>query len=623
MKKFNLKAASIMLAAAMTAANAVPAFATSATSETESASGSLEGMISDDYGYGTDGSNGTGSLPNWSPYGTTAATTATTAAANPLPVISPTKPTTTNDLPTIPQTTSYPVPVISQPETLPTIPQTTALPTVAPITTTTALPTVAPATTTDGQIADNNNIYQITNGKATLIRCGQSGTTIEIPSTVQGYPVIAIGDYAFKGRSDVLELRIAEGIVTIGQYAFYDCQALEKVVLPGSLESIGDFAFHCGGVFYAPKYSYAYNYLGKFSIIMKDSETCDYTQPADAANAELTAANIVWFAQQYEEQKETAIAAYKKLNLNLDDTAHFVSAYFIDWNMDGIIDLVVDVANNNGEGGTCYVFTLMEGSFVQIYTGPIFSEVKVYYRDGNPNNYTYIVEKTEYDKGYKEVISFLSVSGTTFTVSAIAEKQVYNGLTTYIQYYGGQPMKITDETYASLEAQAFQGKKLDYNILAFNKYLTDRDRAIDESYNAFVNSLTREAKAKTVEVNGIYYLVGNRAANVCAADPNITEADVLPSIEGVPVRVIGDYGFKGCTQLKKFKGSYYLERLGAYSLYDCTQLQQVVLPETMSSIAQYALNCGATFIIPSDNDFLKQSFGNNPNVRVVYGSDYQ
>lgn len=67
-------------------------------------------------------------------------------------------------------------------------------------------------------------------------------TSIEIPETISGLPVTAIGDYAFNGCS-LSSITIPGSVKTIGKYAFSMSSNLKSVTIPDSVEFIDLRAF--------------------------------------------------------------------------------------------------------------------------------------------------------------------------------------------------------------------------------------------------------------------------------------------------------------------------------------------------------------------------------------------
>ncbi len=92
---------------------------------------------------------------------------------------------------------------------------------------------------------DNNYIYEIINDKEAIIiehRYLESDK-IDIPSSVDGYSVIGIGDNVFYGEDSVAEVIIPDSIVSIGAGAFAYCSNLVSVTMGSGVTDIGEGAF--------------------------------------------------------------------------------------------------------------------------------------------------------------------------------------------------------------------------------------------------------------------------------------------------------------------------------------------------------------------------------------------
>jgi hypothetical protein len=90
--------------------------------------------------------------------------------------------------------------------------------------------------------------YRVSNGEAeiyndydTAIPTSTNGA-ITIPSTLGGYPVTSIGDYAFYECGRLSSVTIPEGVTSIGDYAFEDCWKLKKLDIPSTVKSIGRYS---------------------------------------------------------------------------------------------------------------------------------------------------------------------------------------------------------------------------------------------------------------------------------------------------------------------------------------------------------------------------------------------
>lgn len=80
-------------------------------------------------------------------------------------------------------------------------------------------------------------------GGVKIVGYSGSQTTLEIPSTIGGKTVVAIGDEVFAQSYLLTEIVIPDTVKEIGNRTFQGCLALEKIVIPDSVTSIGDYAF--------------------------------------------------------------------------------------------------------------------------------------------------------------------------------------------------------------------------------------------------------------------------------------------------------------------------------------------------------------------------------------------
>ena len=98
-----------------------------------------------------------------------------------------------------------------------------------------ALPAVVQAQSTNGLS------YVTNNGAITITGYDDSGTEVIIPGTINGLPVTAIGESAFRG-SALTSVTIGNGVTRIGDFAFM-FSGLISVTIPDSVTSIGAYAF--------------------------------------------------------------------------------------------------------------------------------------------------------------------------------------------------------------------------------------------------------------------------------------------------------------------------------------------------------------------------------------------
>lgn len=125
---------------------------------------------------------------------------------------------------------------------------------------------------------EGNYYYTVTDGVATItdVKTAELTGTVTVPSTLGGYPVVAIANSAFSSATKIVSLIVPEGIKTagnqafsgmtgmitvefkgieeIGQYAFTGCSKLTDVNLGPAIKKIDDYAFQ--GVAYINKITF-------------------------------------------------------------------------------------------------------------------------------------------------------------------------------------------------------------------------------------------------------------------------------------------------------------------------------------------------------------------------------
>ncbi len=107
--------------------------------------------------------------------------------------------------------------------------------------------------------------YSIQDGQATVTGYLGSGGTVAVPARIDGCPVVAVGDGAFRG-ADITAVILPDTVETVGWFAFADCAGLESVTLPAAVRSISYAAFEnctrltvlCGRDSYAARWAASY-----------------------------------------------------------------------------------------------------------------------------------------------------------------------------------------------------------------------------------------------------------------------------------------------------------------------------------------------------------------------------
>lgn len=121
--------------------------------------------------------------------------------------------------------------------------------------------------------SDAQFTYEVgSNGAVITGYLGKDGD-VSIPARLGGFPVVAISDRAFAGRTDLVSVTLPEGVVTVGWFAFSGCVSLTCVSIPQSVTMIEYGAFEncttstltvqCAAGSYAERYARSYGMITK------------------------------------------------------------------------------------------------------------------------------------------------------------------------------------------------------------------------------------------------------------------------------------------------------------------------------------------------------------------------
>ena len=91
--------------------------------------------------------------------------------------------------------------------------------------------------------------YKIVGDHAVVTGCSDTATEITVRSKYNNYPVTQIADSAFKNKTSLKKVTIANSVTNIWNSAFSGCTGLTSITIPDSVTSIGDSAFEgCTGL---------------------------------------------------------------------------------------------------------------------------------------------------------------------------------------------------------------------------------------------------------------------------------------------------------------------------------------------------------------------------------------
>ena len=120
------------------------------------------------------------------------------------------------------------------------------------------------------KVGVNTYEYTVTGGEATIIKATAKGDVI-IPETLDGYPVVALGDKAFYYQWDIESVTVPSCVKTIGDGCFRDCINMKSAVIEDGVEKIGAYAFYSFVVIWGEDDIEAEYYSSLESLVLPDS----------------------------------------------------------------------------------------------------------------------------------------------------------------------------------------------------------------------------------------------------------------------------------------------------------------------------------------------------------------
>lgn len=106
-----------------------------------------------------------------------------------------------------------------------------------------ALMTVFTFSASAKTVTSGDFVFETASSGATLIQYKGNAAAVEIPSKIDSYKVIEIGDEAFWQNKTMKSVEIPSTVKKIGYAAFNECTSLSEIVLPSSLKTVGEAAF--------------------------------------------------------------------------------------------------------------------------------------------------------------------------------------------------------------------------------------------------------------------------------------------------------------------------------------------------------------------------------------------
>ena len=365
-----------------------------------------------------------------------------------------------------------------------------------------------------------------------------------LTSVAIGDGVTSIGYSAFSGCTGLTSITIPNSVKSIGDRAFYECMGLTSVTIPDSVTSIGDYAFSgCTGL---------------TSVTIGDGVTSigDYAFEDCTGLTSVTIGAGVTSIGDYAFYRCTGLTS-----ITIPDSVTSIGDYAF-YNCRGLTSVTI------GNGVTSIGDSAFSNCYklVEVYNKSSLSITAGSSSNGNIGYYAKNVYTAE--------------GGSWLTDTSDGYCFLYDGTNAYlIGYYG-------DQTELTLPASftAHNGTEItEYGIY-------------DYAFR-YQNSIT------SVTIPDGVTSIGDYAFEDCTGLTSVAIGDSVTSI--------GNYAFEGCTNLiQKENGVSYVDKwvidcdssagevtlrndtvgIGNRAFYNCSGLTSVTIPDSVTSIGDYAFD---------------------------------
>ena len=432
-------------------------------------------------------------------------------------------------------------------------------------------PVASAAATTSGIYT-----YTVKNGEVTITKCATSASgSINIPSQIEGKPVVAIDSNAFKERDSIVSVTVPSTVKELGYRAFYGCDALTTLTLSEGLKAIGGDAFNsCSGLksVVIPNSVTELGFDAFSNCTRMTSVTIGngVTKIGDAAFSGCTGLKEVIVGSNVKELGDSAFRGCTRLTS--------ISLPF------GLVTIGTSAFRSSNS-----LQSIVLPATVKTVKDNAFKDCAA-------------LTSVTFNKGL-ETIDYAAFRNTGLTSVTLPDTLTTLGGEAFRECLALKSVTI-GKALGKISFDAFSGctaletVKLGYNLVEIG----------DGAFGSC-------SSLKTIAFNTKLATIGDGAFRNCTALTTL----VLPD----SVANINDSAFRGCTGLTKFSGGTGLIHINSSAFRGCTALSQVVLKSIIDIGYQAFYDCGTInklYLADNLQDVLLDAFKNTTVKDVYYGA---
>ena len=376
-----------------------------------------------------------------------------------------------------------------------------------------------------------------------LLINGEEITELTIPNTVT-----SIGDYAFKGVSNLTTVHIPNSVTSIGKYAFQGCSGLTSITVPESVTSIGYSAFGgCGSL---------------------ESITLPFVgaNPLAAAETDQRPLGYIFGSTDYEGAESV---------WQYSDGNFYTSLYYIPKSLKTVVITSSDYIPYGAFSGCSGLTSVTIPNSVTSIGGYAFNGCSGLTSVTIPNSVTSIG-----NWAFSGCSGFTSITIPN-SVTSIGEDV----------FYGVPNINYTGSASGSPWGAKYVNKIVDgdfvYNDTEKTQLVGYIGSSTDVTIPESVTSISEKAfyyrtDLTSVTIPNSVTSIGEEAFYRCS---RLTSVDIPNSVTS-----IGNRAFLGCTGLTSVTIPNSVTSIGYSAFYGCAGLTSVTIPNSVTSIGDWAFS---------------------------------